>query len=332
MIRLFDPPELSATQTGRSFRAPEPGHERVKYHKPVLLEKVVGLLQPATGKTFVDGTLGGGGHSEALLEAGAHVIGLDQDPEALAFAGVRLARFGDRFQSVHANFSGLGEVLDRLGIDKIDGGLLDIGVSSRQLDSAARGFSFQKDGPLDMRMNTTTGATAADIVNTASAVEIERILRSFGEEPQARRIAAGLVRARELKPFVTTLELAAAVEGIVPRRGKTHPATRVFQALRIGVNRELESLGEGLEQFSARLASGGRLAVLAFHSLEDRIVKNFFRERAAEWIDDPTWPAPRRNPLFLFHPLTRKPLVADEAEQADNPRSRSAKLRAVEKI
>lgn len=332
MIRLFDPPELSASQTGRNFRAPEPGHERVKYHKPVLLEKVVGLLRPTTGKIFVDGTLGGGGHSEALLEAGAHVIGLDQDPEALAFAGERLAGFGDRFQSVHANFSGLEEVLDRLGIEKIDGGLLDIGVSSRQLDSAERGFSFQKDGPLDMRMNTTTGATAAEIVNTASAVEIERILRSFGEEPQARRIAAGLVRARELKPFVTTLELAAAVEGIVPRRGKTHPATRVFQALRIEVNRELASLGEGLEQFSARLASGGRLAVLAFHSLEDRIVKNFFKERTAEWIDDPTWPAPRRNPLFLFHPLTRKPLVAEEAEQADNPRSRSAKLRAVEKI
>lgn len=304
----------------------------MNYHRPVLLGKVIGLLQPAPGKIFVDGTLGGGGHTEAMLEAGARVIGLDQDPEAIAFSRERLAKFGDRFQPAHANFASLGATLDELGIGKIDGVLLDVGTSSRQLESAGRGFSFQKDGPLDMRMNPTTGATAAEWVNRSGVAELERILREFGEEPQARRIAAALVRARAEKPLATTLELAHVVESVIPRRGKTHPATRVFQALRIAVNRELESLAEGLAQTTERLASGGRLAAITFHSLEDRIVKNFFKARIAETIDDPTWPAPRPNPLFIFRPLTRKPLLADAAEQSENPRSRSAKLRAVEKI
>jgi 16S rRNA (cytosine1402-N4)-methyltransferase len=264
MIRLFDLFASPATSDRRDFRSGKIEH--VTYHKPVLLKEVVALLQPTSRKIFVDGTIGGGGHSAALLEAGARVIGLDQDPEALGFAGTRLTEFGDRFSAVHANFSELGAVLDRFGIDKIDGGLLDIGVSSRQIDSAARGFSFQKDGPLDMRMNTTSGATGADLVNTASEAELAWIFREFGEESNARRIAKEIIRVRINHSIMTTLDLAGVVESIVPRRGKTHPATRVFQALRIAVNRELESLAEGLEQFTARLASGGRLAVITFHS------------------------------------------------------------------
>ena len=302
------------------------------YHAPVLLREVVELLAPAPGKQMVDGTLGGGGHSEACLKAGASVIGLDQDPEALAFAGKRLAGFGEKFRAVHANFSELGEVLDRLEIGQIDAGLLDLGVSSWQLDTAERGFSFMKDGPLDMRMNPALPMSAADLVNTASEEELANLFYNYGEEQASRRIAARLVRARELRPFTTTLELAAAVESVVPRRGRTHPATKVFQALRIAVNRELESLDEGLEQFTRRLRSGGRLGVITFHSLEDRKVKTFFKTRSAEFLDRPEWPAPRPNPDFRFRLVTGKPVVADKAEQSENPRSRSAKLRVVERI
>lgn len=302
------------------------------YHTPVLLHEVLELLLPATGKIFVDGTLGGGGHSEAFLAAGGSVIGFDQDPEALDFAGNRLARFGDKFQAVQANFSELDDVLDRLDVIEIDGGLLDLGVSSWQLNTAARGFSFMKDGPLDMRMNPAISVGAADIVNNASEEQLTRIFFNFGEEPGARRIAARLVRDRARRPFRTTLELAAAVESVIPRRSRTHPATKVFQALRIAVNRELEALEEGLEQFARRLRSGGRLGVITFHSLEDRIVKAFFKARSAEFIDRPEWPAPRPNPDYMFRLVRTKPVIAGEEEQLKNPRSRSAKLRVVEKI
>lgn len=303
-----------------------------EYHVAVLLREVVEFLAPAPGKLMVDGTLGGGGHSEAFLDAGAAVIGLDQDPEALGFAGNRLARFGNKFQAVHANFSELDDVLDRLGVEQIDGGLLDLGVSSWQLDTAERGFSFMKEGPLDMRMNPAISVSAADIVNNASDEQLTRIFFNFGEESAARRIVARLVRDRARKPFRTTLELAEAVESVVPRRGRAHPATKVFQALRIAVNRELEALSLGLEQFARRLRSGGRLGVITFHSLEDRIVKTFFRARAAEFLNRPEWPAPRPNPDFMFKLVKTKPVVAGSEEQLKNPRSRSAKLRVVEKI
>ncbi len=306
--------------------------ERFQYHQPVLLAETLALLAPAPGKLFVDGTLGGGGHSEAFLKAGARVIGIDQDPEALAFAGERLAPFGDQFTAVRANFEEIGSVLDRLGVTGIDGALLDIGVSSRQLDAPERGFSFQEEGPLDMRMNPEGPLTAADLVNTAPVDELVRIFREFGEESAARRVALQIERDRAERPFVTTLDLAQSVEKVLPRRGRTHPATKVFQALRIAVNRELEVLTNALEAFSQRLNPGGRLGVITFHSLEDRIVKTFFKAGSTEWLDRPEWPAPRRNPEFQFQLLTSKPVTATEEEQTQNPRSRSAKLRGVAAI
>jgi len=301
------------------------------YHKPVLLEQTLALLAPAPGKLFVDGTLGGGGHTEAFLQAGARVIGIDQDPQALAFAGERLSGFGDRFVPVRANFEEIVSVLDNLSIAGIDGALLDIGVSSWQLNTPERGFSFQENGPLDMRMNPDAPLSAADLVNTAPEGELIRIFREYGEETAARRIAQQIVRDRELRPLETTFDLVRSVEKVNPRRGRTHPATKVFQALRIAVNRELDVLNTALAAFSSRLNPGGRFGVITFHSLEDRIVKTFFKSRSLEWLDRPEWPAPRRNPDFQFRLLTPKPAVASEEEQSRNPRSRSAKLRVVEK-
>ena len=303
------------------------------FHTPVLLDEVIEMLAPRPGKTIVDGTLGGGGHAEALLEAGARVIGIDQDPEALNFTKEkRLHRFGTLFQPVWANFEEMGRVLDDLKVAEVDGVLLDLGVSSWQLDTAGRGFSFQREGPLDMRMNPEAGRTAADIVNTAPAGEMARIFQMYGDEPHARRIATKIVGARAARPFQTTMELALAVEEVVPRRGRIHPATRIFQALRIAVNREMEVLESALRQAAGRLSVGGRMAVITFHSIEDRMVKEFFKLRAMAELDRPEWPEPRPNPDFIFRALTRKPVIASAEEQRSNPRSRSAKLRAVEKI
>lgn len=303
------------------------------FHTSVLLKEALGFLAPRPGEILVDGTLGGGGHTEALLEAGARVIGLDQDPEALNFAKeISLHRFGERFQPVRANFEQLGAVLDALRAPAVDGVLLDLGVSSWQLDTPERGFSFQREGPLDMRMDPDAGLTAADLVNTAPAGELVRIFREYGEEPNARRIAARLVSTRAARPFETTMQLALAIEEVVPRRGRIHPATRVFQALRIAVNREMEVLESVLGQAAARLRPGGRMAVITFHSLEDRMVKEFFKLRSTPELDRPEWPAPRPNPDYIFHALTRKPVTANAEEQRRNPRSRSAKLRAVQKI
>ena len=302
-----------------------------EYHEPVLFREVVEWLQPSRGKLFVDGTLGGGGHAEAFLKSGARVIALDQDPQALDFAERRLAPWSDSLTAIHANFSEIETVLDRLGVAQIDGALLDLGVSSWQLNSPERGFSFMRNGPLDMRMDPDAPLSAADLVNSASAEELERWFREYGEERAARRIAARIVQDRQSAPFRETFDLVKSVERVVSRRGKTHPATRVFQALRIAVNRELEVLEQALERFSQRLASGARFGVITFHSLEDRIVKQFFKTRATEWLDRPEWPEPRRNPDFIFKPLTGKPVIASESEQKNNPRSRSAKLRVVER-
>jgi 16S rRNA (cytosine1402-N4)-methyltransferase len=307
-------------------------YSRSEYHRPVLVAEVVEALAPAPGKTIVDGTLGGGGHAAALLAAGARVIGLDQDREAIAEATARLAGAGRDFRAVRSNFSRVDAVLDDLRIGEIDGALLDLGVSSHQLDEPARGFSVIADGPLDMRMDDRQPRTAADLVNTCGGEELERLFREFGEEPAARRIAARIVRERIARPFSTTLQLAAAVESVVPRRGRTHPATRVFQALRIAVNGELAALEAALERFTARLAPGGRFAIITFHSLEDRPVKQFFRSHSTEWLDRPEWPEPRRNPECVFKLITRKAIVAGAAELQVNPRARSAKLRVVEKL
>ena len=303
------------------------------YHVPVLPEEVMALLCPTPGKLFLDGTLGGGGHSELFLNQGADVIGLDQDADALAEAARRLERFGNRVRLVEANFRDAATALEVLGeTRKLDGVLLDIGVSSHQLDTAERGFALMKDGPLDMRMSCRAPRTAADLVNEMPVAEMAGIFREYGEEPRAMQIAARIVALRADHPFETTFDLAAAVSSVAPRTSGRHPATRVFQALRIAVNDELGALSDALANLPAFLAPGARLGIITFHSLEDRIVKHFFRDRSQEWVDRPEWPAPRRNPDHIFRLLTPHPIDASAEEVTNNPRARSAKLRVVEKL
>lgn len=306
--------------------------DMTNYHTPVLAEEVGAFLRPAPGILFLDGTLGGGGHSELLLQAGASVIALDRDGDAITHATDRLASYGQRFIAIQSNYANATAILDRLGIETIGGALLDIGVSSHQLDHASRGFSLLHDGPLDMRMGPDASCKAADIVNGADVDELIRIFRDYGEERAAARIARHLVDTRETKRFETTLDLADAVARVVPRTGKRHPATRVFQALRIAVNDELGALERGLDTIGQRLARGGRFGVITFHSLEDRIVKHWFKSRSTEWIDRPEWPEPRRNPDRIFRLLTPHPIDPCPDEVDTNPRARSAKLRVVERI
>ncbi len=310
----------------------EKPEDAMSYHVPVMADEVVALLRPAPGLILLDGTAGGGGHSEKLLQHGAEVVALDQDHDALAQCRQRLAPFAHRLHLVESNFENADEVLDQLGLATIGGALLDVGVSSHQLDTAERGFAMMKDGPLDMRMSQTNPRTAADIVNTASVAELAQIFREYGEEPRAMHIASRLAVLREQRPLRTTFDLAAAVTSVIPRTGPRHPATRIFQALRIAVNDELGVLQRGLNMVSQRLAHGARFAVISFHSLEDRIVKNFFRDRSVEWIDRPEWPEPRRNPDRIFRLITPRPMDASSEEIAINPRARSAKLRVVERL
>ncbi len=302
------------------------------YHRPVLEREVVELLEPKPGHLIVDGTCGGGGHTEALLVGGADVLALDQDPDAVQHVSEQLARFGRRVIVRQANFRQAGKVLDELGIRTIGGALLDVGVSSRQLENAERGFSLVRNGPLDMRMDPRNQLTAATIVNEYSAEQLTRLFRELGEEPAARRIASLIVKMRKTSPFRETLPLAREIEKLVGRHGRRHPATQVFQALRMEVNDELGALKEGLRVLARRLQPGARIAVIAFHSLEDRIVKNFFRDHSQEWLDRPEWPAPQRNPDYDLKVVTPKPVEPTEDEQRVNPRSRSAKLRVAEKI
>jgi 16S rRNA (cytosine1402-N4)-methyltransferase len=306
--------------------------EDFTYHRPVLATETIELLAPRPGSLILDGTCGGGGHTEAILLTGADVLALDQDPDALAFAAGRLTNFGDRVTLRRANFREAGRVLDELGIAQIGGALLDLGVSSRQLENADRGFSLVRNGPLDMRMDPRRELTAAEVVNSYAEEELMNIFREFGEEPAARRIASRIVKLRKETPFRETLSLAKAIEKIVGRHGRRHPATQVFQALRIEVNDELRALEEGLVALTNRLESSSRIAVITFHSLEDRIVKNFFRDRSREWLDRPEWPEPRPNPDFSLRLITPKPVEPDPVEQRANPRSRSARLRVAERI
>jgi 16S rRNA (cytosine1402-N4)-methyltransferase len=301
-------------------------------HIPVMAEEVVALLRPAPGLIFLDGTVGAGGHTEKLLQYGAEVIALDLDADAIAMCRQRLAPYACRLHLCEANYEDAGVVLDQLHIRSLGGALLDLGVSSYQLNTASRGFAMMRNGPLDMRMSRKNPHTAADIVNTASPAELARIFREYGEEPRAMHIAARIAALRQHRPLRTTFDLAAAISSVVPRTGARHPATRVFQALRIAVNDELEVLARGLETIAARLAHGARFAVITFHSLEDRIVKTFFRDRSAEWIDRPEWPEPRHNPERIFRLLTPRPMDASGEEIQANPRARSAKLRVVERI
>jgi 16S rRNA (cytosine1402-N4)-methyltransferase len=306
--------------------------EDFTYHRPVLATEAIELLAPRPGSLILDGTCGGGGHTEAILRAGADVLALDQDPDALEFAAARLTKFGTRVTLRRANFREAGRVLDELGIAQIGGALLDVGVSSRQLENADRGFSLMRNGPLDMRMDPRRELTAGDVINSYSEEELTNIFRELGEEPAARRIASQLVKLRKETPFRETLVLAKVIEKTVGRHGRRHPATQVFQALRMEVNDELKALEEGLLALTNRLEPGSRIAVITFHSLEDRIVKNFFRDRSREFLDRPEWPEPRPNPDFCLSVITGKPVEPDVLEQRTNPRSRSAKLRVAERI
>ena len=328
---LFEWPDWFATNP---LFIKEEAHEMedFTYHRPVLESEVAELLAARPGSLVVDGTCGGGSHTEALLRAGADVLALDQDPDAIQHVSEQLARFGRRVAVLQANFRHANKVLDELGIHTIGGALLDLGVSSWQLENAKRGFSLVRNGPLDMRMDPRNGLIAATIVNEYSAEQLTQLFRELGEEPAARRIASMIVKMRKTTPFRETLPLAHAIEKVVGRHGRRHPATQVFQALRMEVNDELGALEEGLRVLTARLDSGARIGVIAFHSLEDRIVKNFFRDRSREWLDRPEWPEPRRNPDYDLKVVTSKPVEPSEEEQRANSRSRSAKLRVAEKI
>jgi 16S rRNA (cytosine1402-N4)-methyltransferase len=325
------PPAWFALDPQTPEEPAEPGEDFV-YHRPVLQNETIELLLPKAGLLILDATCGGGGHTEALLANGADVLALDQDPDAVRHVSERLAHFGRRIIVRQANFRHADCVLDELGMRNIGGALLDLGVSSRQLENAERGFSFIRNGPLDMRMDPRTTLTAADIVNEYSEEELTRVFRELGEEPAARRIASFLVKTRDTSPFRETLGLARTIEKLVGGHGRQHPATKAFQALRMEVNDELGALEQGLRVLTARLDRGGRIAVITFHSLEDRIVKNFFRDRSRELLDKPEWPEPRRNPDYDLAVVTPKPVDPSEEEQRANPRSRSAKLRVAEKI
>jgi 16S rRNA (cytosine1402-N4)-methyltransferase len=301
------------------------------FHEPVLLEETIESLKPGPGKLFFDATVGGGGHTGRLLAAGADVVASDQDPDAISEVLKRLAEFGSRLHLVRANFLEAPQHFAALGVSAFDGALMDLGVSSHQLDTANRGFSFQEEGPLDMRMGPNITLSAAELVNFAPEEELIDIFRRFGEEPAARRIAGHLVRKRAERLFQTTTDLARAVEEIVPRRGPRHPATRIFQGLRIAVNNELRVLEQALPTLAGWIKPGGRLAVITFHSLEDRIVKHYFRKVSQEWIDRPEWPEPRPNPDFNFKLITTRPIEPSPEEKLRNPRSRSAKLRVIER-
>jgi 16S rRNA (cytosine1402-N4)-methyltransferase len=308
-------------------------------HVPVLLDRVVALLQPALdrpGAVLVDATLGLGGHSEAVLTRCelARVIGIDRDPEALRRAGERLAPYGDRFVGVHATYDRIGEVLAGQGLDEVDGVLFDLGVSSMQLDLADRGFAYREDAPLDMRMDPTSGLTAADVLNTYPAAELARVLSEYGEERFARKIAGAVVREREQEPFTTSGRLVELLYAVIPapaRRTGGHPAKRTFQALRMEVNDELAVLRRALPAAIDALSVGGRVVVESYHSLEDRLVKRAFAEvtRSTVPVDLPFVPEGAEPALRL---VTRGAEQADAAEIEHNPRAASVRLRAVERV
>jgi 16S rRNA (cytosine1402-N4)-methyltransferase len=295
------------------------------------VDEVVRLLAPERGGFFVDATLGAGGHAAALLEAGGEIrlLGIDRDPEALEIARERLAAFGGRVEFRLADFAGLDEVLAPL--PPADGILADLGVSSMQIDRAERGFSFRRDGPLDMRMGPG-GRSAADIVASADVDELTRILRDYGEERMAAKIARGIVMERSRGPIVSTRQLARIVADAKGTREKIDPATRVFQALRIEVNQELVALARFLSAAANRLNARGRLAVISYHPLEDRIVKETFRRESGTCLCPPRLPSCVCGARRALRLLTRRPIVPTDAERHENPRARSARLRAAEKL
>lgn len=308
-------------------------------HEPVLVEEVLGVLTPQPGDIFVDGTVGGGGHSRRIIERilpGGKLIAIDQDEEALQAARKNLADFSDHVTFVRDNFGNLGTILNSLGISGVDGILLDIGVSSYQLDNDDRGFSYHANAPLDMRMNNEGRTSAADLVNRLDARDLTRIIRNYGEELWAARIAKFIVDRRQAAgPIQTTGELVDVIKAAIPARARRrgpHPARRTFQALRIAVNDELDVFEKAITEGIARLNSGGRLAVITFHSLEDRIAKKTFRDAAAICHCPPGLPQCICGSQPIIKIITGKALQPGEDEKTNNPRSRSAKLRAVYKF
>jgi 16S rRNA (cytosine1402-N4)-methyltransferase len=307
-------------------------------HVPVLRDRILELLSPALqrpGAVFLDGTLGMGGHTEAVLAAcpAARAVGIDRDTEALALAGERLAAYGDRFTGVHAVYDELPSVLDDLGLRTVDAVLFDLGVSSLQLDEADRGFAYRHDAPLDMRMDQSSGITAAEVLNTYDAAELERVLREYGEERFARKIAAAVVREREAEPFTTSARLVELLKKVVPaasQKSGGHPGKRTFQALRIEVNAELSVWARALPRVFDALGVGGRVAVLSYHSLEDRITKRVLAQ-GAKGSSPEGLPVelPEHAPYLRL--LTRGAEEASAQEQAANPRSASVRLRAAER-
>ena len=306
-------------------------------HASVLLREAVDLLAPRPGGVYVDGTLGGGGHAEEILRRSAPdgiLIGMDQDREAVARSGERLAGYGGRVLLRQANFRDLEQVLAELAIERVDGVLLDLGLSWFHLRSPERGFSFMSDGPLDMRMDAGRTTTAADLVNTLSRHDLARIIREYGEENKAYAIAKAIERARDRGPITRTTQLSQIISSVFPTYPprRIHPATLTFQALRIAVNDELGALREGLDQAIALLRPGGRVSVISFHSLEDRIVKQAFAAHAKGCVCPPRLPVCRCGKIPDLKILTKRPVTASEHEVAENPAARSAKLRAAEKI
>lgn len=301
-------------------------------HVSVLYHQIISALRPKSPGLYVDATIGAGGHARGILEKSSphgQLLGLDVDPQALELSLQRLNLFKNRFHLVHSSYTGLRQVLDSIGWTHVDGIVLDLGVSSMQIDSAERGFSFLQDGPLDMRFDPTQPVTAQDLVNTLPEESLADIIWRYGEERNSRRIARAI---SEKRPFHSTLELASLIARI--NRSKTssiHPATRTFQALRIAVNHELDHLEAFLPQAVDSLVSGGRLAVISFHSLEDRIVKQYFKLESRDCICPPEQPVCTCGHQASIIEITRHPILADEQEVAENPRARSAKLRVCEK-
>lgn len=307
------------------------------YHAPIMVEEVLSLLAPERGGIFVDGTLGGGGHAEAVLQKlspEGRLFGIDRDGEAIAEATKRLAPFGERFRALRGNFFDMTALLKEQGVDKVDGILTDLGVSSHQLDAPERGFSYHNEAPLDMRMDETAELSAYDVVNAYPVERLATILREYGEERHAMRIANAIARARQKAPIASTTELAEIVRMATPAQNRwegQHPARRTFQAIRIEVNGELEGLEKALNDAVALLNPGGRLCVITFHSLEDRIAKQAFKTLENPCTCPPKAPICTCNKKPVVRILTKKPVTAGEEELKENARSRSAKLRAIEK-
>ncbi len=300
-------------------------------HIPVLFDEVLMLLQPQPNGRYIDGTVGAGGHTAGLLKKSApsgRVLVFDKDAEAIAFAQKQLKSFGDRVTYVHASYAEMGSLAPAYDFAQVDGILLDLGLSSRQLDDAQRGFSFMKEGPLDMRFDTSQGETAADLINNLEEAALANIFWRYGEEKSSRKIARMIVAER---PFTTTTQLAAKIAETVRRRSRIHPATQTFQALRIAVNRELETVETGVMAALELLRPNGRLAVISFHSLEDRFVKQTFRRLSQDCICPPDQPVCTCGGVAKFRLITRKAVQASAKEIAQNSRSRSARLRVIEK-